>query len=227
MSFAQRIFYCDSIVSTSHSTLMSECKVFYNLSTNQLDSVQKLDLELGAVFALPVRIIAPINNRNEINGVVFGLSKSDTIFKIDYSHGLAHGYYIRYCKKDTLSITQYKNGKKDGIEVVKLICKDPDYIKTFYRENIEVGPCVFMKNNRISSLTSLKEGKKDGAEYNFYDDGSLEWYLVYKSDKVIDGSYYRFDPFGNIVEIQTYKHGKLRKSVKYYDDASSKVTKYK
>ena len=224
---AQQLFYCDSIFSHDLRQFEGACKEFYEFTESKIDSVVEKEYAKDYWRAVPIQIIAPVNQEMKIHGVVYGLIAADTLFKIDYVNGAPDGYYIRFCEKDTLSVTQFQNGSKSGLQWKKSICGSTTFFRTNYLNGLEIGPYLVIKKGEIRGLTAFLNGKRHGAHYRLDNEGTLLRCLVYENDKVKDGTYYHFDPSGKITEAQTYRKGKLRKSIKYYDDEPPKVTRYK
>lgn len=224
---AQQLFYCDSIFNHDQRQFEGACKEFYEFTESKIDSVVEKEYAKDYWRAVPIQIIAPVNQEMKIHGVVYGLIAADTLFKIDYVNGAPDGYYIRFCRNDTLSVTAYNNGKKNGPEIIRPSCDSSFYIKTTYAKGVEIGPYLVIENGKFRGLTAILNGEIHGAQYELDNEGTLQWFLVYENGKVKDGTYYSFDSSGRITEADTYRKGKLRKSIKYYDDEPPKVTRYK
>jgi antitoxin component YwqK of YwqJK toxin-antitoxin module len=101
------------------------------------------------------------------------------------------------------------------------------FFRTTYLNGTEIGPSICTEKGRVTYLTALSNGKIHGAQYELYKDGTLAWYLVYENGEVKDGTYYHFDSNGKIIQSDTYKKGKLRKSIKYYVDEPPRIRRYK
>lgn len=223
----QQLFYCDSVFNNERRQFEGVCKEFYEFTKCRIDSI--VEKEHAKIYwgSVPVKIVAPVNLEMKIQGIVYGIIRTDTLFKIDFVNGVPDGYYIRFCGNDTLSVTQFQNGLKSGLQRKKSICGSTTFIQTTYLNDVEKGPYLVIDNGEFRGLTAFLNGERHGAQYRLDENGTLEWLLVYENGKVKDGTYYHFDESGKIIQADTYKKGKLRKTIKYYDDEPPKVTRYK
>lgn len=213
-AMAQKLFYCDSTFVQNDHAFVSECATFYDFFQKNLDSIDRYSFEKDTFYNLIIKLVAPVNSKKKIDGVVFGLvNVNDTVFKISYVDGLANGPYIRLNHGDTVSVTCLKNGRKDGIEWFKHSAKG--YSTQTYKEGVPAGPFLEMEAGQLRSCSNYKNGLAHGAQYEFHDNGRLAWLLVYEKGKVADGEYHRFDENGEVVETRVYKNGKIKKDYKY------------
>ena len=127
-------------------------------------------------------------NMNPVNGIVIDTNDyGDTTEYINFKNGILDGVYIIRNKKYTFTkndngiyiLTNWKNGKKDGIEQVRY-----DY---YGKEN-------------ISYETHWKNGKKDGVEKQWYLDGQLKSQSKYDNDNLIFQKCW--DENGNEIECE-------------------------
>lgn len=98
------------------------------------------------------------------------------------------------------SITHYKFGKETG--------------KSIY---------LFQRPNTVEIEVEMKNGKRNGAFYRYFENGNLDTYCVYVNDS-IEGVEIMYTPNGEKSQESTYVHGKKNGPYKaYHLDGQLKV----
>ncbi len=122
---------------------------------------------------------------------------------------------IDYYGINTISLTTYKKGKKEGAyQSSYQLLNTTKHIKGIYKNNKPYnGKFITKKEDKFSIISNFKKGIKDGYETYFlnYKKDSL----LYKKRKPIEGIQYEFDKktYTNNLLKHFYKNGKKHKTI--------------
>ena len=158
-------------------------------------------------------------------------------------------YSLDYAQKRKLRETNYKDGKKDGLEV-RLNRNGKKSTETNYKDGKQDGlDVVWRSNEKKWSERNFKNGKKDGLEVMWYRNGQkqyeanykdgkqnglyVEWFengqkeaeANFKDDKLDDGLQLMWHENGQKKSEENYKHGKLI-SKKYWNSKGEPVDSF-
>lgn len=184
-------FHIDSITSLIKVPSYDEDGIaFLPLITEEMDVVAEVDTQT-----------------RKLNGFVCYLLKGDTIFIGAHKQGRAEGKavlrlfgdttiaffrggkingdLIEYDREGNTHFSQYKNGKKHGVE--------------------------FIRNDKgvIEIIRSFKNDKIFGIEAKYYENGNLNYAILLKRGKIVPGIYYYYTYDGTVrVILKVTKRGK-------------------
>jgi antitoxin component YwqK of YwqJK toxin-antitoxin module len=212
--YAQKVFFCDSVYIESRQCFESTCEYYYNFYSEKKDSILKATFKEDIVVPQKIKILANATKNKVLNGYVFGITERDTIFKITYNNGVANGIFKLFNEGRTLCSLPIVNGKKHGIQIFYPEKDTSTYLIQRFENGIADGPFIETSKNKIVYFCNYKSGYKNGAEYQLFDTGELEWCLANEKGKVKDGTYYRFNVEGNVIEQIKVKNGKTKKNIK-------------
>lgn len=209
---SQRIFYCDSII--INTTVTGDCFYYYNFLNNSLDSIFDSTNEGTNAYTLnSIHIHGELNYSGQLDGLVSGRINDSLVFEIFFENGYPNGKYVEFYKGDTIGYVDIVLGKKEGRQVYMLYRGSSEIITQNYKNGLLDGPLIIEKNSKIIRVINYKEGLRDGADYAFFEDGMLDWLLIYERGEIKDGVYYTFFNDGSIESEIYYKKGKKRKMI--------------
>jgi MORN repeat variant len=217
--FAQRIFVCDSTLSSDNSYYFGQCAYYYNFIEGRKDSIPKTLIYQGSEIAYNpiIQIYAPVNSDLKIHGVVKGFHEHKLIFQIPFRNGVADGYYVWKDGSDTLGYAYIQGQKKKGTQVLQSSIDRSFRIEQPYIDGLAEGAMRIFEKGRLVGITNYKAGKRHGASYTYHDSGRLESLLVYEDDIILDGIYYVFWDNGKIFTKLAFKDNKNIQTI-YYDE---------
>lgn len=104
-----------------------------------------------------------------------------------------------------------KDGKKEWY------CYEPK-IETAYKDGKADGiEKIYYEDGSLQAKIPYKNGKKDGTKEEYYEDGTLQARISYKNDKPY-GTEEKYHKNGNLKERIPYENGKINGILKNYDE---------
>lgn len=221
---SQRLFYCDSLL--VGDTYTGRCTIYYDFihgrDTFQMD-VGGDEEGNALVWDRNWQVVAKASN-GLLHGPAYIIYENtgDTLFELNYTHGLLDGPCYEYNEKgDTIGHVMYHNGFKEGEQWKKegAYFSNIDLqwysVKNYKRGILHGIQSIRTYDGSFVVCRNYKNGKIHGVVFTQHINGMLKLMLLYKNDQVVDGEYYVFDWHGQPEEKLIFANGELVQTIKY------------
>lgn len=169
----------------------------------------------------------------------------------NYDKGKLYGSYIEYYYNgNIMNIYEYKDGLKDGLcknyyengkihfettyinnmkNGISFVYNESGNIieKSYYKDDKYDGLCIYYKNNNVEEEINYENGKREGVSilYKYDDENKLihKNEIIYKDDKIYNGTYCEYYENTNVKSEVTYVNG-MKEGIRkdYYEDGKIK-----
>lgn len=201
------IYYYDNNNIKNSINLKSLDIYFFNAIKLCSDSVLYIN-ESGHLVkdSITIIIVDISDNSYKIEWVAKRLNRTIQYGYINKSKFLDGDFKHIYIQ-DT-SYCSFKNGYKNEFEI---FFYDNEKTINYYIQSKKEGPSITYVDKFVYKFVEYKYGKKNGIEKVFIFDNflRLDYEHLYKNDKIVDGSYKKYNSDGTVYAINTYKNGLL------------------
>lgn len=184
---------------------------YYNFIDSQIDSVLTVGFdEKGQLhtYNAQLKITAQKYSSSGLDGrVVIEDTISKRVHVLNYKNNVLDGIACILFQNDTIAKVLFVKGKKIGVQTE---IEGDLLIESVYEAGLLNGAKVIKNRhtNIILSYATFVDGKKNGLYFSNHPNGILKNFLLFKDDEVKDGAYYDFDQDGKLKTHSIFKGGK-------------------
>lgn len=144
-----------------------------------------------------------------------------------YVNNKIHGEVTEYDPSGgKISVTNYKNGKKDG-DAELFHRNGRTAIRLAFKDDLREGPsCQYYPTGQLYKEVEFVKDQKDGKEKTYFEDGRMNSIYPYKNGK-LEGKAEHWNESGTLIFQAEYKEGNQHgRFMKYYDTGKPRLEQY-
>ena len=163
------------------------------------------------------------NGKGKRDGEIYIYSDGDLISTAEYKDGFRDGLEVIYYTNGFIETRSfYKKGNLDGVEINYF---DDGKIKAkeSFKAGKREGPKItYYQNGQVEQRLFRKNGKDEGIEQDYYDDGKLRCKRNWRNGKLYGNEYVYYDD-GKVKIYHTYDISGAKFYISHYDESGKRT----